>query len=253
MKGRTAVASTLARIQAPSTAPSAPATPSRSTNRQSTLRCQMCEAAEPAVVKISAVCTIALACAGGIPIDSMAVVEIIPNAIPSAPSTSCAANPIRPSRIKSVSTGRPPLLRALRRSAAECVHRTIFRPSTSTRLTSAPASVHNASIHRRMTELHAERLPQAQRRSENAHSRRPREKGSLALELDHPSRQSYSRKQRRPEGRRASGLLRLARRDHDGALLPRAAPAGPRGGKAACLAELPRDPVSAGQADARKA
>ena len=46
----------------------------------------MCEAADAPVVKISAVCTIALACAGGMPIDSIAVVEMTPNAMPSAPS-----------------------------------------------------------------------------------------------------------------------------------------------------------------------
>ena len=73
--------------------------PSRITSRQSTLRCQRCEPADAPVVKISAVCTIALACAGGMPIDSIAVVEITPNAMPSAPSTSCARKPIAPSSI----------------------------------------------------------------------------------------------------------------------------------------------------------
>ena len=54
----------------------------------------MCEAADAPVVKTSAVCTSALACAGGIPIASIAEVEMTPNAMPSAPSTICAANPI---------------------------------------------------------------------------------------------------------------------------------------------------------------
>ena len=67
MNGRAALASILDRIHAPSTAPATPATPSRTTSRQSTLRCQMCEPADAPVVKISAVCTIALACAGGMP------------------------------------------------------------------------------------------------------------------------------------------------------------------------------------------
>ena len=91
------------------------------------------------------------------------------------------------------------------------------------------------------------------RTTDLAHSGRTREEGALALELDHPSRQSSAREHRRAEGRRASGLVRLARRHHDGALFPRAAPAGPRRGEAACEPELPRDPVSARQADAREA
>ena len=84
-------------------------------------------------------------------------------------------------------------------------------------------------------------------------SRRAGEEGALALELDHPSRQPHPRERRRAEGRRASGLVRLARHHHDGALFPRAAPAGPRRREAACEPELPRDPVSARQADAREA
>src|SRR5205085_5126158 len=104
MNGRITPASTLDKTHAPSTAPKTPATPRRATSRQSTLRCHRCEPADPAVVKISAVCTSALACAGGMPIDSIAVVEITPNATPSAPSTSCAAKPIAPSNRYSGST-----------------------------------------------------------------------------------------------------------------------------------------------------
>ena len=45
------------------------------------------------MVKTSAVCTAALAWAGEMPRVNNAVVEISPNAIPSAPSTSWARNP----------------------------------------------------------------------------------------------------------------------------------------------------------------
>jgi len=46
------------------------------------------------VVKVSTVCTIADACAGGTPITLTSSVELItPNAIPSAPSTIWAAKP----------------------------------------------------------------------------------------------------------------------------------------------------------------
>ena len=97
MYGRTKLASRFDSTHAPSTAPATPATPSRVTSRQSTLRCHRCEPADAPVVKISAVCTIALACAGGRPIESIAVVQITPNAMPSAPSTSCARKPTTPS------------------------------------------------------------------------------------------------------------------------------------------------------------
>ena len=53
----------------------------------------MCDAAEALVVKISAVWTRALACAGGRPIASKAVFDKTPKAMPSEPSTSCAPNP----------------------------------------------------------------------------------------------------------------------------------------------------------------
>src|SRR6186997_778851 len=53
----------------------------------------MCDAAEALVVKISAVWTSALACAGGRPNASKAVFERTPKAMPRAPSTSCAPNP----------------------------------------------------------------------------------------------------------------------------------------------------------------
>ena len=65
----------------------------------------MCEAAEAPVVKTSAVCTSALACAGGIPIASIADVEMTPNAMPSAPSIICAKKPMTSSRKNSVVIG----------------------------------------------------------------------------------------------------------------------------------------------------
>ncbi len=69
--------------------------------------------------------------------------------------------------------------------------------------------------------------------------------GAVAGELDHSSRQSRARECRRAQGRRTSGFIGLARHHHDGALFSRAAPAGPRGGEAACEPELSRHPVSA--------
>ena len=51
--------------------------------------------------------------------------------------------------------------------------------------------------------------------------------------------------ERRLEGRRAPGVLGLARHDHDGALFRGAAAGGPGGGEAACQPDLPRHPVSA--------
>ena len=72
----------------------------------------------------------------------------------------------------------------------------------------------------------------------------------MAGELDDPSRQLRPRKCRRAEGRGPSGVFRFAGDDHDGAVLPYLAPAGSRRGQAARLADLPRDPVSAGPADA---
>src|SRR6476659_7743600 len=62
----------------------------------------MCEAAEAPVVKTSAVWTSALACAGGRPMLSIAVFASTPYAMPSAPSTNCATNPIPSSSANSV-------------------------------------------------------------------------------------------------------------------------------------------------------
>ena len=59
-----------------------------------------------------------------------------------------------------------------------------------------------------------------------AFSPRRREEGAVALHLDDPQRQPSARERGRAEGRRASGLLRLARHDHDGALFRRSC--GPR-------------------------
>ena len=62
---------------------------------QSTLRCHQCDAPDAAVVKISAMWTIALACAGEVPKLSITVVAVTPNAMPSAPSTACASTPTK--------------------------------------------------------------------------------------------------------------------------------------------------------------
>ena len=65
--------------------------------------------------------------------------------------------------------------------------------------------------------------------------------------LHDPSRQPRGGPRRRAEGRRAPGLLRLARDADDGALFPRPAAGGSRGGQAACEPGVPRHPVPARQ------
>ena len=75
----------------------------------------------------------------------------------------------------------------------------------------------------------------------------------MARELDHPSRQSPAREQRRPEGRRPSGLLGVARHHHDRALFPRAASAGSGRGQAACEPDLSRHPISVRPPDTAEA
>src|SRR5215471_13895160 len=60
----------------------------------------MCEAADALVVKISAVCTSALACAGGSPSASIA-------ALASTPSTSCATKPMANNSMNSMLINRP--------------------------------------------------------------------------------------------------------------------------------------------------
>src|SRR5262245_54305530 len=70
-----------------------PATVSRANRRQSTFRCTTWLAADAAVVKLSTACTPADAAAGVTPRLSRSVLEMTPNAMPSAPSTSCAKKP----------------------------------------------------------------------------------------------------------------------------------------------------------------
>ena len=67
----------------------------RKNSRQSTLRWATWLMPDTAVVKVSAVWTPAEAAAGGTPMMSSKVLEIWPNAMPSAPSIICAAKPIR--------------------------------------------------------------------------------------------------------------------------------------------------------------
>ena len=64
-------------------------------NHQSTFPCATWLAAETAVVNVSAAWTPADASLGCTPMLISKVLEICPKAMPSAPSTSCAAKPIR--------------------------------------------------------------------------------------------------------------------------------------------------------------
>ena len=61
--------------------------------RQSMLSNFQCEVPEARVVATSAKCTAALACAAPTPLSTSSVVAVTPNAMPSAPSTSCAPMP----------------------------------------------------------------------------------------------------------------------------------------------------------------
>jgi hypothetical protein len=70
----------------------------RKNSRQSTLRWATWLMPDTAVVKVSAVWTPADAAAGGTPMLISKVLEICPNAMPSAPSTICAAKPISDER-----------------------------------------------------------------------------------------------------------------------------------------------------------
>src|SRR5262245_29356996 len=70
----------------------------------------MCEAADAPVVNTSAVCTSALACAGAMSNASSAVFERTPYAMPSVPSTNCAAKPIASSRRNSAITANHSIL-----------------------------------------------------------------------------------------------------------------------------------------------
>ena len=76
------------------TPPATPGTASRSMSLWSTLPSMPCAAPETPVVNTSAVCTLALTAAGGMPIASRIEDETRPKAIPSAPSTSCAPRPM---------------------------------------------------------------------------------------------------------------------------------------------------------------
>ena len=106
-KGAITLPSTLESKVAPRMPPIVPGMAMRRTMLQSTLRCHQCDAPDAAVVKISAICTMALACAGAVPKLSMTVVAVTPNAMPSAPSTSWASNPTKKKSNQDSSTRRP--------------------------------------------------------------------------------------------------------------------------------------------------
>jgi hypothetical protein len=74
--------------------PAIPAKTSWKNSRRSTFLFHKCDAPDTPVVTISAACTAALAMAGGAPSSMTAELAMIPNAMPSAPSTSWARNPI---------------------------------------------------------------------------------------------------------------------------------------------------------------
>ncbi len=71
-----------------------PGMTSRRNSRQSTFRCRVWLTPEAAVVKVSTAWTLADAIAGDTPMTLTSNVLLIsPKAIPSAPSTTCAAKP----------------------------------------------------------------------------------------------------------------------------------------------------------------
>src|SRR3954463_4828977 len=73
---------------------------------------------------------------------------------------------------------------------------------------------------------------------------RARPQGAVAVVVAHPSRQPHPPQRRRLEGRWPSGLVRLAREHHVGAVFFGATTAGPRGGEAAREPGVSRHPVS---------
>ena len=91
---------------APANAPIAPGSAIRPTTRQSTLPKRQCETPAASVVPISARCTEADAAAGATPANRSSVEEVSPYAMPSEPSTSCAASPTR-ARTSSLRTSAP--------------------------------------------------------------------------------------------------------------------------------------------------
>ena len=78
----------------------------RANSRQSTFLWATWLIAETPVVKLSTVCTPAEAAAGGTPMLTSRVELITPNAMPSAPSTNCAANPIRTKMMSALGSAR---------------------------------------------------------------------------------------------------------------------------------------------------
>ena len=90
-------------------------------------------------------------------------------------------------------------------------------------------------------------------RGDAGHAARAGAQGAVALHLHDPSCQPRGGPRRRAEGRRAPGVLRLARDADDGPLLPCAAAGGSHRGQAACEPGVPRHPVPARQPEARQA
>src|SRR6476469_6744117 len=89
-----------------------PGSASRPSSFQSTLRCAMWLMPETQVVKVSTVWTPADAAAGATPRLIRSVLEITPNAMPSAPSTICAAMPTAMKGSRSAKLN-PPIARPL--------------------------------------------------------------------------------------------------------------------------------------------
>ena len=84
-----------------------PITPGMTIRRNSfqfTFLCRVWLIPEAPVVNTSTAWTLAEAAAGGTPRLTSRVLEITPNAMPSAPSTSCAANPTRMKGSRSAET-----------------------------------------------------------------------------------------------------------------------------------------------------
>src|SRR5262245_65590763 len=85
-KGAITLPSTFESNVAPRMPPAVPGMAMSRTMVQSTLRCHQCDAPDAAVVKSSAICTMALACAGAVPKLNMTVVEVRLDGLPRAQS-----------------------------------------------------------------------------------------------------------------------------------------------------------------------
>src|SRR3954468_17887663 len=147
---------------------------------------------ETPVVNVSTVWTAAEAaagCIGGLPMEISRVVDMTPNAIPRAPSTSCAVKPIATKTRKSPSAkwershieapASPPPICG--RGAAACKRKTPKRECSAALLEFLPKAPYLARQERERGRFHAERAGGLSRIDQGARSRSSIPVGGFAL------------------------------------------------------------------------